>query len=44
MPANQYLEKLMSDYGDTIFRMCFLYLKDYQLEEDAVHQYIEAIR
>lgn len=38
MPANQYLEKLMSDYGDTIFRMCFLYLKDYQLAEDAAQE------
>lgn len=38
MPANQYLEKLMSDYGDTIFRMCFLYLKDYQLAEDATQE------
>lgn len=38
MLVNQYLEKLMSDYGDAIFRMCFLYLKDYQLAEDAVQE------
>lgn len=28
----------MSDYGDTIFRMCFLYLRDYQLAEDATQE------
>lgn len=38
MSVNQYLEKLMSDYGDDIFRMCFLYLKDYQLAEDATQE------
>ncbi len=38
MPANQYLEKLMSDYGDSVFRICFLYLKDYHLAEDAVQE------
>ena len=38
MPVNQCLEKLMSDYGDTIFRMCFLYLRDYQLAEDATQE------
>lgn len=38
MPVNQSLERLMSDYGDAIFRMCFLYLKDYQLAEDAVQE------
>lgn len=38
MPANQHLEKLMNDYGDSIFRMCYLYLRDYQLAEDAVQE------
>lgn len=38
MPANQHLERLMNDYGDTILRMCFLYLKDYQLAEDATQE------
>jgi len=36
MPAEQYLERLMNKYGDAIFRMCYLYLKDYHLAEDAV--------
>lgn len=38
MPANQHLENLMNDYGDSIFRMCFLYLRDYQLAEDATQE------
>lgn len=44
MPANQHLERLMNDYGDTILRMCFLYLKDYQLAEDATQEtFIKAL-
>jgi len=35
MPAEQQLEQLMNEYGDAIFRMCYLYLKDYHLAEDA---------
>lgn len=37
MPADQNLERLMNEYGDAILRMCFLYLKDYQLAEDGVY-------
>lgn len=45
MPTDQYLEQLMHDYGDSIFRMCFLYLKDYQLAEDATQEtFIKAFR
>lgn len=45
MPANQCLEKLMSDYGDSILRMCYLYLKDYQLAEDATQEtFIKAMK
>lgn len=45
MPANQCLEKLMSDYGDAILRMCYLYLKDYQLAEDATQEtFIKAMK
>lgn len=45
MPANLFLEKLMNDYGDEIFRMCYLYLKDYQLAEDATQEtFIKAMR
>ncbi len=29
------LKKLMEEYGDDIFRLCLLYLKDYHLAEDA---------
>lgn len=45
MPANQCLEKLMSEYGNSIFRMCYLYLKDYQLAEDATQEtFIKAMK
>ena len=27
--------KIIQEYGDSVFRMCFLYLKDYHLAEDA---------
>ena len=33
MPAEQILERLMREYGDSVFRMCYLYLKDYYLAE-----------
>ncbi len=32
------LTELFSTYSDEILRMCFLYLKDYQLAEDAVQE------
>ena len=35
MSTEQLLERLMNEYGDAILRMCFLYLKDYHLAEDA---------
>lgn len=35
MSTEQILERLMREYGDSVFRMCFLYLKDYHLAEDA---------
>lgn len=45
MPAEQFLERLMSEYGDTILRMCYLYLKDYHLAEDAVQEtFIKAMK
>lgn len=45
MPAEQLLERLMNDYGDAILRMCCLYLKDYQLAEDAVQEtFIKAMK
>ena len=36
MLTEQFLERLMNTYGDELLRMCYLYLKDYQLAEDAV--------
>lgn len=36
MPTEQFLERLMNTYGDELLRLCYLYLKDYQLAEDAV--------
>ncbi len=38
MQAEAFLERLMREYGDAILRMCCLYLKDYQLAEDAVQE------
>ena len=38
MPAEQILERLMREYGDSVFRMCYLYLKDYYLAEDATQE------
>ena len=35
MSTELILERLMREYGDSVFRMCFLYLKDYHLAEDA---------
>lgn len=44
MPAEQ-LEKFMNEYGDALFRMCYLYLKDYQLAQDAVQEtFIKAMK
>ena len=35
----------MQEYGDSIFRMCYLYLKDYHLAEDAVQEtFIKAMK
>jgi RNA polymerase sigma factor (sigma-70 family) len=32
------LERLMKEYGDSLLRTCYLYLKDYHLAEDAVQE------
>ena len=40
MPAEQILERLMREYGDSVFRLCYLYLKDYYLAEDATQETI----
>ena len=45
MPADQFLERLMNEYGDELLRTCYLYLKDYQLAEDAVQDtFIKAMK
>ena len=45
MPAEPLLERLMNEYGDTLLRMCYLYLKDYHLAEDAVQEtFLKAMR
>ena len=35
MPTEETIERLMNEYGDAVFRMCCVYLKDYHLVEDA---------
>ncbi len=30
------LERMMNDYGSDLLRLCYMYLKDYQLAEDAL--------
>lgn len=45
MSTEQILERLMQEYGDSVFRMCFLYLKDYHLAEDATQEtFIKAMK
>ncbi len=45
MPAEIQLEKLINEYGDTLLRICYLYLNDYQLAEDAVQDtFIKAMK
>lgn len=36
--SDELLSKLISEYGDSILRMCCLYLKDYHLAEDVVQE------
>lgn len=39
------LERLINTYGDAVLRMCYLYLKDYHMAEDAVQEtFIKAMR
>ncbi len=38
MSTNPNIERLINEYGDSIFRMCFLYLRDHDLAEDAVQE------
>ncbi len=34
----EYLTFLMNSYGNSVFRMCYVYLKDYQLAEDVAQE------
>lgn len=34
----QRLKSLMDEYGDCVLRMCYVYLKDYQLAEDVTQE------
>lgn len=44
MSTEEKIEQLINDYGNSIFRMCFLYLKDYHLAEDAAQDtFIKAL-
>ena len=45
MSEEQFLERLMHEYGNELLRTCYLYLKDYQLAEDAVQEtFIKAMK
>lgn len=45
MPASQNVERMVNEYGDALLRMCYLYLKDYHLAEDAVQEtFIKAMK
>ena len=45
MEQEQLLKHWMKTYGDAILRMCYIYLKDYQLAEDAVQEtFLKAIK
>lgn len=45
MSSEETLERFMNDYGDDILRMCYLYLKDYHLAEDAAQDtFIKAMK
>ena len=39
------LEQIVNEYGDALLRMCFLYLKDHAMAEDAVQEtFLRAFR
>jgi len=45
LQSDKILERLMNDYGDSIFRMCYVYLKDYHLAEDATQEaFVKAMK
>jgi len=38
MPAEKVISELIKEYGDSMLRMCYIYLKDYHLAEDVVQE------
>ncbi|MDO4553651.1 MAG: sigma-70 family RNA polymerase sigma factor [Lachnospiraceae bacterium] len=38
MSTYEVIDRLMDEYGDTVLRLCYLYLKDYHLAEDATQE------
>ena len=38
MPAEKIISELITEYGDSILRMCYVYLKDYHLAEDVTQE------
>lgn len=45
MVAEQEVERWITEYGDAVLRMCYLYLKDYHLAEDAAQEtFIKAMK
>lgn len=38
MPAEKIISELINEYGDSILRMCYIYLKDYHLAEDVAQE------
>lgn len=36
--TEEVVEQLVEDYGDSILRMCYLYVKDYQIAEDITQE------
>lgn len=38
MPAEKIISELITEYGDSILRMCYIYLKDYHLAEDITQE------
>lgn len=45
MTDEQYLERLIEEYGDVLLRMCCLWLRDYYLAEDALQEtFIKAMK
>ena len=38
MPEEKIISELITEYGDSILRMCYVYLKDYHLAEDVTQE------